>query len=184
MINNSCFIDFPILESKRLIFRQLNLDDVSAIQYIRSNKKVVAAMDSDFHKNVIDSQKFITKNINSYANKKGIFWAIIEKESNNFIGDFAFWNIINENHSAEIGYIVKPEFWKNGYINETLDRLIKFGFYNLNLQRLETVINPINKNTKEVLLKNGFNKEAYFKENRFYNGKYLDSEIYSLKKQF
>jgi len=30
------------------------------------------------------------------------------------------------------------------------------------------------------LLKIGFQKEAYFRENYFYNGAYLDSEIYSL----
>jgi len=28
----------------------------------------------------------------------------------------------------------------------------------------------------------GFQKEAYFRENYFYNGEYLDSEIYTLLK--
>ena len=35
---------------------------------------------------------------------------------------------------------------------------------------------------REILKKMGFQKEAYFRENYFYNGDFLDSEIYSLLK--
>jgi len=45
---------------------------------------------------------------------------------------------------------------------------------------LEANINPANENSRRLLLSLGFVKEAYFKENYFYNGEYLDSEIYSL----
>jgi ribosomal-protein-alanine N-acetyltransferase len=50
----------------------------------------------------------------------------------------------------------------------------------LKLQSFEPEINPKNTNSEKVLVKIGFKKEAYFQENRDYDGKYLDSEIYSL----
>lgn len=63
---------------------------------------------------------------------------------------------------------------------ETLIKLIKFGFSDLNLHSFEAEINPKNINSEKVLVKMGFKKEACFKENRYLNGEYLDSEIYSL----
>ncbi len=180
MINDIHFENFPNLESERLIFRKFNLNDAVDIQFIRSNDKVMDYMDSVTHKTIEDSENFILKNFDSYKNKNGIFWAIIEKTKNEFIGDFAFWNIKRENHRAEIGYTLKPEFWSKGYMTETLTRLIEFGFKDLKLHSFEAEINPKNKNSEKALLKIGFKKEAYFKENRYFNGEYLDSEIYSL----
>ena len=180
MINNIHFEKFPQLESERLIFRKLELNDAKDIQFIRTNQKVMDYMDSELHKVIQDSENFISKNLDRYKNKSGIFWAIIEKKQNQFIGDFAFWNIIRENHRAEIGYTLKPDFWNKGYMTETLNRLIQFGFNDLKLHSFEAEINPKNINSQKVLVKVGFKKEAYFKENRYFKGEYLDSEIYSL----
>ncbi len=180
MINDIHFEIFPQLESERLIFRAFDLKDATDIQLIRSDDKVMSFMDSEYHKTIKDSENFILNNFDRYKNKSGIFWAIVEKTENKFIGDFAFWNIIRENHRAEIGYTLKPDFWSKGYMTETLNRLIEFGFNDLKLHSFEAEINPKNMNSEKALLKIGFKKEAYFKENRYFNGKYLDSEIYSL----
>ena len=180
MINDIHFEHFPHLESERLIFRRFELKDAIDIQLIRSNDAVMKYMDAKKHHTISDSEKFIRKNEKRYKNKTGLFWAIIEKSAHKFIGDFAFWNIKRENHRAEIGYTLKPEFWNNGYMTESLIRLIKFGFEALNLHSFEAEINPKNRNSEKALLKVGFRKEAYFKENRYFNGVYLDSEIYSL----
>ncbi len=180
MINDIYFDKFPQLESERLIFRKLDLKDALDIQLIRSNDNVISFMDSEYHKTIKDSENFILKNLDRYKAKTGMFWAIIEKTENIFIGDFAFWNIIRENHRAEIGYTLKPDFWGKGYMTETLIQLIDFGFKNLNLHSFEAEINPKNTNSEKALVKIGFKKEAYFKENRYFNNEYLDSEIYSL----
>jgi ribosomal-protein-alanine N-acetyltransferase len=58
--------------------------------------------------------------------------------------------------------------------------LLKFGFRGLNLHSIEANINPQNENSKGVLEKIGFQKEAYFRENYYYKEKFLDSEIYCL----
>ena len=170
MINDIHFEKFPYLESERLIFRAFNLNDAKDIQYLRSNDKVMDHMDSEPHRAVKDSEHFISKNFDRYKNKEGLFWAIIEKSENKFIGDFAFWNIIRENHRAIIGYTLKPQFWGKGYMTETLSQLIKFGFSDLNLHSCEAEINPKNINSERVLIKMGFKKEAHFKENRYFNG--------------
>lgn len=180
MINDTHFTNFPKIESKRLIFRKFNLNDAKDIHEIRSHDKVMQFMDSDYHKSLEESQQFISDNIERFKNKKGIFWAIVNKETNECIGDFAFWNINFRHHRGEIGYSLKPKFWGKGLMSETLITLLQFGFGKLNLHSIEANINPNNNKSKKLLLNIGFRKEALFIENYFHNNKYMNSEVYSL----
>jgi len=180
MLNEIYFKEFLELETERLIIRKLDLSYAQAMQALRSQDKVVAYLDSDPHSTVEHSKNFIKKNLEMYASKKGIFWALIDKSTERFIGDFAFWNIDTKNHRSEIGYTLSPEYWGKGIMKEAMFTLFNFGFKDLNLHSFEANINPENKNSRGILLRVGFKKEAYFEENYFYNGDFLDSEIYSL----
>jgi ribosomal-protein-alanine N-acetyltransferase len=180
MINDKCFENFPLIESARLNFRAYTIEDAADLNYIRSNPQVMKYMDSDYHNTLEDSIKDIERKQVLYKNKEGICWVIEEKSSGKFIGDFAFWKIDRKNHRAEIGYTLKPEYWGLGYMTETLNRLLKYGYENMNLHSIEANVNPSNENSRNLLLKLGFRKEGFYKENYFYNGQYLDSEIYGL----
>lgn len=180
MINEIYFEDFPDLETERLHLRKLRLTDAKEMQVIRSDERVMKFMDSERHKTLEYSKNFISENMSMYTQKQGLFWAIIEKSSQSFLGDFAFWKIDSKNSRAEIGYTLKPEFWGKGIMKEAMIEIINFGFDHLKLHSLEANINPYNDNSRGILEKMGFQMEAYFRENYFYNGDFLDSEIYSL----
>ena len=180
MINRHYFETFPELESERLHLKKLRPQDASGIRYLRSHPKVMTYMDADVHETLDISQSFIAENLERYQQQRGLFWTIFEKATSKFVGDFAFWNIVTDHHRAEIGYTLKPEFWGKGYMSEAMNRLLRFGFENLQLHRVEADINPANESSRKLLLKAGFQKEAYFRENRYFNGKYIDSEIYAL----
>lgn len=179
-INDRYFESFPNLESERLLFRQFNLSDAPDIYSIRSDPKVMQYMDDDFHQSLQESENFISSNLEAYAKKEKLFWALVEKSSHHFIGDFSFWRIDRKNARAEIGYTLKPAFWGNGFMKEAMRVLIDFSFRELNLHSIEANVNPKNENSKKVLTALAFQKEAYFRENYFFNGVFLDSEIYSL----
>jgi ribosomal-protein-alanine N-acetyltransferase len=180
MINEIYFEDFPELESQRLILRKLKLTDASDVQLIRSDERVMIYMDQERHMTIEQSENSFSEKLKMYNEKTGILWAIIEKSTGKFIGDFAFFKIDHKNSRAEIGYTLKPEFWKKGFMKEAMISTFNFGFKEFNLHSLEANINPGNDNSRAILTKMGFQKEAYFRENYYYNGDYLDSEIYSL----
>lgn len=182
MINEIYFRDFPVLESERLLLRKLNMTDSQEVQSIRSDERVMRYMDSERHQTLQFSENFISENLKIYDQHNGMFWALVEKSSGKFIGDFAFWKIDKKNSRAEIGYTLKPEFWGQAYMKEAMIRILHFGFNELNLHSFEANINPENENSRRLLKKLGFKKEAYFRENYYFNGKFLDSEIYCLLK--
>lgn len=184
MINDLFFKEFPVIESNRLILRKITIDDAPFIYEIRSNDEVMKFMDSNPHLSIQDSKKFIEKGLQTYSKKEGIFWSIINKDSKVHMGDIAIWKIIRDDHRGEIGYTLLPQFWGHGYMSEALSSIIKFGFQELKLHSFQAEINPENENSKNLLRKIGFKKEAYFVENRFFNDRYYDSEIYSLLEKY
>lgn len=180
MINEKHFEIFPQLQTQRLLLRKQELKDAAHLQQLRSNEEVMTYMDSDKHHDIETSEAFIKKNLETYNKKSGFFWVITAAETGKFMGDIILHRIDRTNARAEIGYTLHPDFWGRGYMKEAMSAVISFAFKDLGLHSIEANINPANNTSRAILLKMGFLKEAYFRENYYYNGKFLDSEIYSL----
>lgn len=65
-------------------------------------------------------------------------------------------------------------------MTETLLKVLEFGFSEFKLHSIMGNVNPQNQRSRKILEKFGFKKEAHFREDYLYIGKYLDSEIYCL----
>jgi [ribosomal protein S5]-alanine N-acetyltransferase len=179
-INKDIFKSFPELESDRLLFRKILLSDAKDLLLLRSNDDVMKFMDVIRFESIADAEKMVQTVSESYDKETGINWGIIEKQSNSFIGYFGFWRMIPEHCRAEIGYALKREYWGKGYMYETINKIVRFGFEEMKLHSIEANVNPANEKSKKVLERVGFKKEAYFRENYLFDGKFLDSVIYSL----
>ncbi len=179
-INIEVFEKFPVLETERLLYREFEIEDAGDLYFIRSNDQVMYYMDTYKHQTIQDSEKLIKDVLKSFKEQTGINWAIIDKSTNKFLGYFGYWRIMKENCRAEIGFALKPEFWGNGYMNETMNSLIDFGFNGLKIHSIEANVNPMNESSIHVLENLNFKKEAHFRENYLFDGRYIDSIIYSL----
>jgi [ribosomal protein S5]-alanine N-acetyltransferase len=178
--NIQIFEKFPVLQSERLIFRKFIKKDAPFLFKIRSNEQVMEFMDNISLKSV-DEAKALIKSYNwEFKYKRGITWAILDKQTNTIIGSFSFWHM-NLNHCrSEIGYSLLPDYWGKGFMTETFRILLEFGFQNMHLHSIEANVNPENQNSIKLLERIGFRKEAHFRENFFYKARFLDSAIYCL----
>ncbi len=111
---------------------------------------------------------------------EGINWAITLKGNNKLIGFIGHYRIKWEHFRSEIGYMLSPDFQGKGIITEALKLVIDYGFNEMNMHSFEAVIDPKNTASARVLEKNNFTKEAHFKENEFFDGRFLDTFLYSL----
>lgn len=84
---------------------------------------------------------------------------VFETTTNNFIG-LAMLKI-NENDlsKAELGYLLLPEFWRNGYGSEIAKLLLNKAEDVKVLHRITAIIDPNNIASKKILLNNGFISE-------------------------
>jgi ribosomal-protein-alanine N-acetyltransferase len=176
------FHPFPELETERLFFRQLKLEDKEAIFEIRSNPEVMKYIPRPIAQTLADATTHIESVLTLLKDNNGISWAIEEKQSKKLIGTIGFWRFEKENYRAEIGYILNPKWQNKGIMNEALRVTIPFAFQQVGLHSIEAVIDPDNIASAKLLEKNKFRREGFFKENCFFEGKFLDAAVYSLVK--
>ena len=177
------FTPFPALETERLVLRQLTEKDAESYHFLLSDDDVMRYMDAPKCENVeIAAGKIIDIN-KGVVDNQSIVWGVSLKNEDVLIGSIGFWKTIPYHHRAEIGYRLHPSFWKKGLMTEALREVLRYGFETMQLHSIEANVSPENEASKQLLTNQGFNLEAHFRENYYFEGKFLDSYIYSLLKK-
>ncbi len=174
------FTPFPEIKTERLLLRRMKPKDASVILTLRSNETVMKYIDRERTKSLTEAEEFLAKIDGSIGSNNGIMWGIAFKEKpEELIGNIGYWRLIKEHYRAEVGYMLHPNYWKKGIMKEALLSVIDFGFDKMNLHSIEANINPGNEASAKILEATGFVKEAYFKEDFYFNGVFGDTIIYS-----
>ena len=177
---NINFTPFPNLETERLYLRRVVREDVNEIFALRSDREVMKYIPRPLAKNTEDAMAHIEMIDEKIENNEGINWAITLKDDTKLIGIIGHYRIKPEHFRAEIGYMLLPEYHGKGIIAEAIKETVSYGFKIMKLHSIEAVIDPENLASEKVLLKSGFEKEAHLKENEYYEGRFLDTIIYSI----
>ena len=174
------FTPFPNLETDRLFLRRVVNEDVNEIFALRSDKETMKYIPRPLVKTMEDALAHIAMIDEKIENNEGINWAITLKNDPKMIGLIGHYKIKPEHFRAEIGYMLLPEYHGKGIITEAIQETVKYGFEIMQLHSVEAIIDPENLTSEKVLQKSGFVKEAHLKENEYYEGRFLDSVIYSI----
>jgi ribosomal-protein-alanine N-acetyltransferase len=174
------FNPFPIIETERLVLRRMTMNDAPDFFSLRSNVNAMKHICKPLQTSIEEAKEKINQINEMIDSNNGIGWGITFKNQTTIIGNLSFHRLIKEHYRAEIGYILHPDYWKQGIISEAVKAIVDFGFNELKFHSIEAHIDPTNIGSEKVLQKNNFKKEAYFKENYFYNGQFLDTAVYSL----
>lgn len=174
------FTPFPNLETDRLLLRRIDEKDVNEVFALRSNPEIMKYIPRPLAKTNEDALEHIAMIDAKIENNEGINWAITLKDDPKLIGIIGHYRIKPEHFRAEIGYILLPEYNGKGIITEAVQETVKYGFDVMKLHSIEAIIDPDNHGSAKVLEKNNFVKEAHLKENEFYDGRFLDTVIYSI----
>ena len=174
------FNPFPLLKTERLTLREIETSDAGEIFVLRSDERVMRFIDRPRAESLEDAAKIIELITENQAKNDGVAWAITLSGDARLIGSIGFWKIQKENYRAEIGYMLNADYHGRGIMHEAVGAVLAYGFDEMNLHSVEANVNPENAASIRLLEKNGFVREAYFKENYYYDGRFLDSAIYSL----
>ena len=171
---------FPIIETERLILREVTKADAKDMLIYLSNIEVVRHMGLEPFQSIEDALDEIGWYQSIYENKTGIRWGITLKESGEVIGSCGFLNRMAKHYRSEIGFELSKDFWGKGIGGEALQAVISFGFENLKLERIEALIEPTNKPSQKLVEKQGFIKEGLLRHYEYTCGKFDDLYMYSL----
>jgi len=177
--NMSEAIEFPQLDTDRLVLRELALDDIDVIFPHFANEEVVRYEDCRPVVNVKDVTDIIEWGRNMANSKAGILWGIFRKGDGAFLGQVNYVarpdnNFVGTVHRAEIGFDLTPHYWGNGYMQEAISRVVEFIFNDTEINRIEAIVHTENSRSLNVLARLGFHKEGILREYVKWEGEYWD----------
>lgn len=159
-MNKKRIIPFPILQTNRLILRQLENFDKNELFLLRSDNHLNRYIERPKTISLEDAEAFIFKINIGISYGDWLYWGITLNGSNNLIGTICIWNILPDNESAEIGYELLSEFQGKGYAFEALQKVIDFGFSKLKLKTLRAYTHMDNNKSLKLLEKFNFKKNG------------------------
>jgi [ribosomal protein S5]-alanine N-acetyltransferase len=175
--------DLPFLETERLILRRITLEDVEDMYSYGSNEEVSKYVTWNTHRTLSDTKEFVEFVLSQYEDKKVAPWGIEYKENGKFIGtiDFVWWQ--PKHKSAEIGYVISQNYWGKGITTEAAKEIIKFGFEEMDLVRIQARCFVENIGSERVMEKTGMSFEGVSRKGMFVKGKHQDLKMYSILKE-
>ena len=90
----------------------------------------------------------------------------------------------NQNHKiAEIGYVISKDYWGKGLTTEVAKELVKFGFEEMDLVRVQARCDVENIASARVMEKAGMTFEGIIRKGIFVKGEHRDLKMYSILKE-
>ena len=174
------FSPFPTLTTPRLTLRRLRPTDAPALLTMRADPAVMQFIPRPLMQSVAEVEAFIAL-INARTDQnETLNWAVALGSTDELIGTIGYVGFKPEHYRAEIGYMLHPSHQGQGLMQEALAAVLAYGFDQLHLHSVEAIIAPENTASARVLERAGFVKEGHFRENEFYEGKFLDAVFYGL----
>jgi len=174
---------FPIIETDRLLLREITSEDAGDVFRCFSNDHVTQHYGLASFTTVAQAQKLVASFSKNFQEKRGIRWGIERKGAKGLIGTIGFnaWSPLHKR--AEIGYELHPDYWRKGYAKEAITEVLSFGFNNLALHRIGAIVFIDNEASNQLLMKLGFHKEGILKDYMFQQGKAHDTYVYAMLKE-
>ena len=174
--------EYPKLETERLIIRQFTPADATDVQALAGDKDVAHKtlnMPHPYEDGM--AEDWISTHQETYEKGEGIQLAVTRRADGALIG--AIGLEINERHvHAEVGYWIGKPYWNQGYCTEAVQAVIKFGFQELGLNRIQACHFGDNPASGRVMQKAGMTYEGCRRQHVKRLGELKDLEGYSILK--
>ena len=165
-------------ETDRLLIRKLDAGDIITWQSFFIDNESLPFLGIDLSLDAYaQSRDWIERQLWRYANNKFGHHALIEKQTNIFIGQCGLLTQEIENQAEiEIGYHILPAYWGKGYATEAARKFRDYAFENDICSSLISIIDTRNTASQHVAEKLGM---SITRRTNYLN---LDVYIYRVEK--
>ena len=146
-----------MIETPRLILRNYTLSDFDSLYEILSDPETMQHYPAPYDEE--KTRNWITWNLDNYEKYGFGLWAVVLKETGEFIGDcgITLQNIDGE-ILPEIGYHIHKKYWRRGFAKEAARAVRDWGFRNTEYDIFYSYMKYTNVGSYSTALANGMKK--------------------------
>jgi RimJ/RimL family protein N-acetyltransferase len=166
-----------ILRTSRLVARRPTSEDAFELFELMKSKELTDFLAWAPHHNVSETIEVISSLVKAQKLGKAFHWVITVKDE--IIGIVSLINLTRQHrcwqlNRAELSYWLTEKHQNKGYATEISDVVIKFGFFDLSLNKIIVAHEETNLPSKKVINKLGFKqyaleRDAYKKNDVWHN---------------
>ena len=157
-----------ILETKRLILREMQPSDAEALFEMDSNPNVHQYLWNKPLTSIDEVNQYIEKVRNQYLENNIGRFVVVLKESKELIGwaglKYNTEMVNNKIHFYDIGYRLNENFWGKGYASEASFAWLDYGFNVMNIKIMEAAAHTENIASNRILQKIGLKMTGSYME--------------------
>jgi len=169
---------FPLLETERLVLRQMEREDAKDIFLFLADEETMRFYDPPFIQ-FEQAEKSILRHQKRFTDQEAIRWGITLKGKDKVVGNCGYsWDA--ENFGAVLSYILAKPYWNKGIMSEALAAILHFGFDSCQLHRIEAQVALPNHASAQVLRKLGFQEEGLLRERLYVDNQFYDEKMFAL----
>lgn len=177
------FSVFPVIESERLILRQLTSEDATDFFACQSDPEVFRYAGRSEETSLESARHMLNILFQRHQEQTMLSWAIVLKENQRFVGRFQMEEWSDENYRAAVGYLLGMQYWGKGYATEALRAVIAYLFEQTTVNRIDTFAWAENVASTRVMEKAGMRFEGVARQRRFAKGAFRDLKIYAILRE-
>jgi len=162
----------PFLIGERLYLRPLDEDDLDRCLRWINDPELQARIGRRHPMSRAQEQEWLA---GQYKREDRMNLAIVLKDGDRHVGNCGFNQIDFVNRSAEFGILIaERDAWGQGYGPEAAKLILKYGFEEFGLHRIELTVFGFNEHARRAYEKAGFvhegtKRQAYFRDGTFHD---------------
>lgn len=176
------FSRIPTIQTERLTLRKLLPSDYRDMYEYASQQTVTEYLLWSPHLNQDQTYRYLEAVQTSYKRGEFFDWAVVITETGKMIGTCGYTSFDVDNRRTEIGYVLNPAYWGNGYASEAVMAVTEFAFSELGMNRVEAHFIEGNERSLHVMRKCGMALEGIFRQYMLIKGKYRNIGICGITK--
>jgi len=164
------------LTTERLLLRPFTLADAPAVQRLAGAREVALntlLIPHPYPEGAAEAW------ISKPSDPNNVTFAITLRDGGELVG--AMGLVVGREHDrAEIGYWIAVEHWNRGYATEAAREVMRYGFEELNINRIFAMYFARNAASGRVMQKLGMRHEGSLREHLVKWGERIDVELYGI----
>ena len=134
------FEKFPILETERVLIRQMLKTDVDVIYDFNSCSDSLKYIIREPFKSKEEAKEKLSFFLSGIKEKSAFWWVFTLKETGEDIGYGGLFDISKIHNRAEIGYGLIKKHWNKGYMSEIISEIINFGITKAQFHKIYGIV--------------------------------------------
>lgn len=163
-----------MIEGKLVNLRSLEMADLERMQGWVNDRDVTRFLSSRYQMSLAAEEAWLRSRTSALMTYGDASFAIETKEGRH-IGNCGLHQATPENRAASLGILIgEKDCWAQGYRSDAVRTLIRFGFEEMNLHRIELHVYDFNERAIAAYRRCGFVEEGRMRDAHYGGGRYID----------